>query len=54
MNYLHHPNLLVHFWAAVNSEFDKILDGFVRGDGWLFQDLGNIARKANIGDIHRW
>ncbi|ODM95874.1 hypothetical protein Ocin01_10798 [Orchesella cincta] len=53
MNYFHHPNLLVQFWASLNTEFDKILDSFVKGDGWLFQDLGVCAKKANIGSIYR-
>lgn len=54
MNYLNHPNLLVQFWASLNTEFDKILDSFVRSDGWLFQDLGVAAKKGNIGAIYRW
>ncbi|CAL8124566.1 unnamed protein product [Orchesella dallaii] len=53
MNYLHHPNLLVQFWASLNTEFDKILDSFVRGDGWLFQDMGVCAKRANVGSIYR-
>ncbi|CAL8119346.1 unnamed protein product [Orchesella dallaii] len=53
MNYLHHPNLLVQFWASLNTEFDKILDSFVIGDGWLFQDMGICAERANVGSIYR-